>query len=386
VWALVRYRQRLEDSVTVMRNRSADVGTFLVETIQGVRLVVTSNAQKREGERFRDRNDRFVAALITMRKLTYLSGGVPGLLLSAGTAAVFLYGGWRVIAGTLTLGTFVAFTAYQMRLLSPVQAMLGLYAGLATARVSLRRVHELLDSPVEVEEAKGPESLSTVQGDIAFEDVSLAFDRGRPVLDRVSFRVRPGEVVALVGPSGSGKSTVGDLLVRLLDPDHGQITLDGRDLRGIRLEDLRRLVARVDQEPFILNASIEENIRFARPAAGGADIARAVQAAGLEELVRLLPEGLATEVGERGRALSAGERQRIAIARAFLVNPAVLVLDEATANLDPASEAQVVAGYEAIMRGRTTLLITHREDLARKADRVVALDGGRASAQVEAGA
>lgn len=377
LWALIRYRRRLEGSVAVMRERSADIGSFLIETLQGVKLVVTSNAERREVAQFRAKNDAFIDSLMSMRQLTYLAGGFPGLLLSAGASVVFLYGGWRVIEGSLTMGTFVAFIAYQIRLFSPIQALMGLYAGLATARVSLRRVHEILDTPVEVEEAARPVGLSEASGEVTFDGVSFSFDRGGPVLDEVSFTVRPSEVLAIVGPSGSGKSTVADLMVRLLDPQQGRIRLDGHDLRDLRLADLRRHVAVVDQEPFILNASIAENIRYAQPDASDAQVAAAASAAGLDEFVERLPQGFATPVGERGHALSAGERQRVAIARAFLADPVVLVLDEATAALDRASEAQVITGYEAIMRGRTTILISHRLDLARRANRVVVLRRGR---------
>lgn len=373
VWALARYRSRLEGAVAQARERSADIGSFLIETLQAQRLVVTSNAADREVGRFRTRNDSYVDAVLSMRRLTYLAGGLPGLLLGLGTAIVFLYGGSRVIGGTLTLGTFVAFTAYQMRLLAPVQAMMGLYAGLASARVSLRRVLELLDVPVEVREPESPRELATTQGEVTFDRVRFTFDRGAPVLDNLSFTLKPGERVALVGPSGSGKSTIGDLLVRLLDPAEGRILLDGHDLRELRLTDVRRHVVRVDQDPPIFNASIAENIRYTRPEATDAEVAKAASAAGLNNLTSRLPEGLATQVGERGRALSAGERQRIAIARALLSDPTVLVLDEATAALDPAVEAEVLEGYEAVMRGRTTVLITHRPDLAARADRVISL-------------
>jgi ATP-binding cassette, subfamily B, bacterial len=377
IWALVRFRGQLELAVAALRERSAEVGTFLIDTLQGMRLVVTQNAQELEATRFRERNDAFIGALMRMQRLTYFAGGVPGLLLSIGTTGVFLYGGWRVIEQTLTLGTFVAFIAYQMRLLSPIQGLMGLYTGLATARVSLRRVHQILDAPIEVREAPDAIDLPIVRGDIAFQNVSLSFDRGAPALDRVSFEVRSGETLALVGPSGSGKSTIADLVVRLLDPQEGRVMLDGHDLRGIRLRDVRAHVSRVDQEPFVFNTSLLENIRYAQPEASDARVAAAVDAAGLSAFVAGLPRGLATVVGERGHALSAGERQRLAIARAFLANPRILVLDEATASLDPVTEAHVIAGYEAIMKGRTTILISHRLELARTADRAVVLIGGR---------
>jgi ATP-binding cassette subfamily B protein len=375
--ALVRYRRRLEDSIAVVRDRSAGIGTFLIEALQGMRLVVTHNAQDREAARFRERNDGFVDALMRMRRLTYLSGGVPGLLLSVGSGAVLLVGGWRVIDGRITMGTLVAFIAYQMRLLGPVQSLMGLYASVATARVSLRRVHEILDTPPEVTEMDAATPLPAVRGDVVLDDVTFTFDRGAPVLDRVSLTIPAGERVAIVGASGGGKSTIADLLVRQLDPTAGRILLDGRDLRELRLTDVRRHMVVVEQDPFIFNTSVAENIRYARPDAGAADVDAAARAAGLAELIDRLPQGIDTPVGERGRALSAGERQRLAIARAFLADPAVLVLDEATGSVDPAMEAQVVSGYEAVMRGRTTIVISHRLEPARRADRVVVLDRGR---------
>ena len=377
VWALVRYRRRLEGRVASLRERSADLGSFLIETLQGMKLVVTSNAQTREAARFREKNDAFIRALMSMQWLTYLSGGLPGLILSGSTAIVFLYGGRQVIDGTMTMGTLVAFMAYQMRVLPPIQAMMGLYTNLATARVSLGRVHQLLDATVDVVEAPSPVALPRIRGDVVFEDVTVSFDRGGPALEHVSVAVRAGEVLAVVGSSGSGKSTMVDLLIRLLDPDSGRVLVDGQDLRTVRLADLRGQIALVDQEPFIFHASIADNFRYANPEASERDLVAAAQAAGIADFIDGLPSRYDTVVGERGMTLSAGERQRIAIARAFLANPAILVLDEPTASLDPVSERQVIEGYEAIMNGRTTILISHRFALTRKADRVVVLDGAR---------
>ena len=340
-----------------------------------MKLVVTSNAQVREADRFRQRNDAFVEALMSMQWVTYLSGGLPGLILSGSTAIIFLYGGSRVIDGTITMGTLVAFMAYQMRVLPPVQALMGLYASLATAKVSLGRVQELLDANVDVIDTPESAGLNRVDGRVTIEHVTVSFGRGAPLLDDVSIEVAPGEVLAVVGPSGSGKSTLTELLLRLIDPDQGRVLLDGRDLREVPLREIRRHIALVDQEPFLFHASLLENLRYASPEATDEDLAAAVRAAGLEAFIADLPEGYATQVGEGGRALSAGERQRIAIARAFLAAPAVLVLDEPTASLDPSMTKQVMTGYEALMRGRTTIVVSHRLELARQADRVVVLDG-----------
>jgi ATP-binding cassette subfamily B protein len=377
LWLLARYRRKLEAEITTLRQRSADIGSFLIETLQAVKLIVASNAQEREVARFRDRNASFIRSLMSMQRLTYLSGGLPGLILAGGTGLVFVYGGFRVIRGEITVGTFVAFTAYQMRFLPPLQALMGMYANLATVRVSLRRVSQILDEPVEVQEAADAIPLAIVTGDVAFENVTVSFNRGEPALERLSFRVRAGEVLAIIGRSGSGKSTIADLLLRLLDPDAGVVRVDGHDLRTVRLDDLRRHVALVDQEPCMFHTTIAENIRYARPDATDADVAAAAHQAALDDFIARLPDELATVVGERGMALSAGERQRIAVARAFLANPSILILDEPSAALDPESERQVAEGYEAVMRGRTTIVITHRLELAARADRVLELDDER---------
>jgi ATP-binding cassette subfamily B protein len=267
--------------------------------------------------------------------------------------------------------------AYQTRLMGPVRGLMGIYTNLATARASLLRVQNLLDTPPDVVEAGAPERLAACRGHVAFEDVHLDFGRGREGLHGIDLDIPAGQTVAIVGASGSGKSTIADLVGRQVDPDRGRVTLDGHDLRELSLEDVRRHVAIVEQDPFIFHTSVADNVRYARPDATDAQVLDALSAAGLDELVASMPDGPDTTVGERGRQLSAGERQRIAIARAFLAGPVVLVLDEATGSLDPSSEAVVLQGYERVLRDRTTIIITHRLDLARQAERIVVLENGR---------
>jgi ATP-binding cassette subfamily B protein len=379
-WMLVRYRRRIESQTSALRERSADLGSFLIETLQGVRTVVTSGAERREVARFGRLNDAFIATLMGVQRTHYVAGGLPSLVISAGTLAVFFYGGWRVVEGTLTLGSLAAFLAYQSRVVGPVQALLGLYGALATARVSWRRVSELLDTAPEVVERSDAVALESaaVRGEVAFEDVSLSHGRGDAnVLDRVTFTAEAGRTLAVVGASGSGKSTIADLVVRLIDPDSGAVRLDGRDIRTVTLASLRRHVQVVEQDPVLFHTSIDDNVRYARPDANEADVAAALAEAGVADFVARLPDRGKTVVGDRGLALSAGERQRLALARAFLANPTVLILDEPSAALDPASERQLIEGFRRAMRGRTTIVISHRLELVRAADAVVVLDGAR---------
>jgi ATP-binding cassette subfamily B protein len=377
VIALKRYRAKLSTEVRRLRERSAAIGSFLIETLMGMRLVVSSNAQEREVERFRKENQGFIDALLSMQLVSYLASALPGTVLTLSTALVFLYGGKLVIEGAISLGSLVAFMAYHMRLLAPVQNLMSLYTSVATARVSLSRVFEILDAPADVVDSPDSAPVSQIRGEVEFDRVSLKHDRDTVVLDSISFRVPAGSVCAIAGPSGVGKSTIADLMLRFYDPQEGVVKLDGRDVREIRLGDLRRMVALVEQSPILFNTSIADNIRYGCPTAGYGDIARAARAASIEDFILALPDGFDTQVGEGGQTLSAGERQRIAIARALLRDPAIIVLDEPTASLDPANEQNIALGLSRIMQGRTTILISHRASLVQLADMAVVIDGGR---------
>lgn len=369
LWALHVYRRRLESRTTAVRQASANIGSFLIESLSGNKLVAACNAQEREIARFDLRNSQWLDALLALQRVSYWMGGIPGLILSLGSILLFLYGGWLTMTGQITLGTMAAFLAYHTRLMSPVQALMAMYANLATASASLRRVKELFQEPVDVQDGK--ETIE-VEGSLRFENVSVYFDRG-PVFSRLSFGIAPGEVVAIVGPSGAGKSTIGDLFLRFLDPDRGTVRLDGRDLRTLQLNQVRAAIARVDQEPFFFHSTIGENLRFANPTATDGELRAALEAAGIIEFVDRLPEGMQTVVGERGLALSTGEKQRLALARALMSDPRVLILDEPTSALDPESERLLLNGLDRIRRNRTLLVITHRKEVALWAERVITI-------------
>jgi ATP-binding cassette subfamily B protein len=377
VLALRHYQRRLTGQVKTLRERSADIGSFLIESLQGLRLVVTSRAEAHEVARFRARNRGFIQALLAMQLTSYLAGALPGAMLTLSTALVFLYGGTLVINGTLSIGALVAFMAYHLRLLAPVQSLMSLYTNLVTARVSLRRVFELLDTPPDVVESLHAQTLALARGEISFDHVSFHHDREALVLNDVSFTIAAGSITAITGGSGAGKSTIADLMVRLFDPQTGVVKLDDHDLRDLRLDDVRRHILLVDQSPIIFNATIAENIAYGLPDASHALIAEAARAAALDEFIASLPQGYDTQVGERGLALSAGERQRLAIARALLREPAVLILDEPSAALDTATEQSLAATLSKTLRGRTAIIITHRPALAALADQVLTLENGK---------
>jgi ATP-binding cassette subfamily B protein len=380
LYTFTHYQRKITAFTQVLRERAADVGSLFVDTLIGMRSVIAANAGDYESRRFGKRNAAFVDTLLRLQMVSFLSGGLPGTILTVSTSLVFLYGGKMIIDGKMTIGTLVAFMAYHTRLLSPVQNLMGLSANLASARVSLHRIFEILDTPAEVVERPGALPLMPVKRGIVLEDVMLRHDR-EGVLKGVSFEIEAGTFCAILGPSGAGKSTIADLLVRFLDPDSGRIEIDGQNLRELRLEDVRRELVLVDQTPHLFNASIAENISYSRSEATRAEIEAAGTEAGLDELIGRLPHGYDTATGERGLALSAGERQRIALARALLRNPSVLILDEPTSALDPETERIVAQNLRQSLRGRTVIVITHRPALADIADTVLQLRDGKIVAE-----
>ena len=343
----------------------------------GMRVVTALRAGEHEVGRFKAKNDAFVGAMLRMQLASYMTGALPGTLMTGATSAVILYGGWRIIEGDMSIGTLVAFMTYHMRLLSPIQTLMGLTSGLASARVSLGRIFELFDTRPDVEERADAVAIGRVRGDIRFEQVAMRYDRD-PVLRDMDLTISAGSICAILGPSGVGKSTMADLIVRHADPTGGRILLDGHDLRDLRLDDLRREVMLVDQSPWLFNDSIAANIGFALPDVRIEDIEAAAHAAGLDAFLARLPEGLDTRTGERGLALSAGERQRIVIARALLRRPSVLILDEPTSALDGETEALVAQRLRGALPDATIILITHKPALARIADRIVMITDGQA--------
>jgi ATP-binding cassette, subfamily B, bacterial len=378
IYTFLRFQKKLTALTAILRARSADLGSLFVDTILGMRVVISLRASEHEAGRFRERNNAFVRTMLDVQIASFLTGALPGTILTAATSVVFMYGGWLIFHHAMSIGTLVAFMAYYARLMSPVQNLMSLTTGLASARVSLGRIFELFDTAPDVIDHPGSMPLPPLRNSIRVENVSLRYDRA-PVLDNISVDIPAGSFYAILGPSGVGKSTFADLLVRYLDPDQGRILMDGRDIRYAPLDNLREQIILVDQSPYLFNVSVAENIAYAFPQATQHAIEEAASAAGLDELIARLPEGFATKTGERGLALSAGERQRIALARAFLRRPSVLILDEPTSALDGDTEKLIASNLRTALPGCTLIVITHRPALAEVADAVITIQAGKAT-------
>jgi ABC-type multidrug transport system fused ATPase/permease subunit len=291
------------------------------------------------------------------------------------TVAVIAYGGVLMVQGRVTLGVIVAFLAYITRFFAPIRTLTQFYNQLQAATAGAEKVFELLDEPVTITERSNAKTLAAVRGEVEFRDVSFSYGR-EPVLHDVSLHAAPGEMIAMVGHTGAGKTTVASLLTRFYDPAGGAVLLDGQDLRDLSFATLRDNIALVLQDNFLFAGTILENIRFGKPEASDAEVAAAARAANAEDFILRLPLGYQTPVMERAANLSLGQRQLIAIARAVLANPRVLILDEATSNIDSRTEQLVQEALHKLLAGRTSLVIAHRLSTIRAADQVLVLDAG----------
>jgi ABC-type multidrug transport system fused ATPase/permease subunit len=347
----------------------------MAESYAGVRVTQAFAREVPSQERFDEVNNDNRVANVKANTLSSVLLPVVELCNAAATVAVIAYGGYLIVNGQSTLGVLVAFLAYITRFFQPIRTLTQFYNQLQAATAAAEKVFELMDEPVTIREVAQPKQLTHVAGAVEFHDVSFTYGR-EPVLQHVSFRAEPGEMIAMVGHTGAGKTTVASLLARFYDPVEGSITLDGYDLRELSFESLRRSVGLVLQDNFLFSGTIADNIRYARSSATDDEVVQAAQIANAHDFISRMPLGYQTPVLERAANLSLGQRQLIAIARTVLANPQILILDEATSNIDSQTELLVQQALHQLLAGRTSLVIAHRLSTIRAADQVLVLDGG----------
>lgn len=360
-----------------IQDQTAAATTNAEEVISGIRIVKSFGQTARETERF-GTNVR-TSMRLALRRAGILAIFVPTITLVtfAAAAAVLWYGGRQVIEGSVSPGELFAFVLFAGILIGPFGSAARVFGHIKEAQGAMQRVFELLDTEPDVRDAPGAVELSTVEGHVTLDRVSFAYAPRHPTLTDISLEVTPGQVVAIVGPTGCGKTTLLNLLHRFYDPTSGVVKIDGHDLRTVRLESLYRQIALVPQETILFGGTILDNIRYGRDQASEADIHAASRAANAHEFIMALPDSYQTIVGEKGVNLSGGERQRLAIARAVLKNPRILMLDEATSALDSESERLVQEALDRLMKGRTTFVVAHRLTTIQGADRIVVLNKGQ---------
>jgi ATP-binding cassette, subfamily B, bacterial len=349
----------------------------LTGLLRGIRVLKVFGQERRELERFNDASGRLRDYRHSVDGAMATFNGGVGILFQLGGWFVWFFGGREVLEGRLTLGDLMAFFGYMWMFYGPLAALPQMAGWLTQFATQTHRIFEVLDTPITVCDPEEPKSLDAFVGDIRFEGVCFAYERHRPVLRNIDLRLHPGEMVGIVGPSGSGKSTIVNLLCRFYDPSSGRITFDGIDARQLRKGELRDKVAVVLQETILFRGSIGDNVAYGRPGAPPSTILEASKAAQCHEFVLQNPHAYDTWLGENGSRLSGGERQRLGIARALVADPKVLVLDEATSNVDPEGEAAIQVALRNLVKGRTTLAIAHRLSTLRRADRIIALEKGR---------
>jgi subfamily B ATP-binding cassette protein MsbA len=368
--------RKIKDYTRRSQGTMGNLTSVLQETFAGVKVIKAFGTEEQEDRRFRTENLNFYKLLRKALKYDSASAPVIELLASFGIAAITWYGVHRVLSGEITQGELTSFVASVVMMYGPVKKLTKTSNTIQRSIGAAERVFEVMDEVPDIADAAGAKPLSRVRGDVVFQEVGFAYE-AEPVLKNFSLHARPGEVIALVGPSGAGKSTIAGLLTRFYDPQQGAILIDGQDIRQVTLASLKRNLALVDQETFLFNTTIAENIRYGVREAGDDAVLEAARQAFADEFIRQLPEGYQTAIGDRGLRLSGGQRQRLCIARAILRDAPILILDEATSALDTESEAMVQKALANLMRNRTTFVIAHRLSTIMHADKIVVLEDGR---------
>jgi ABC-type multidrug transport system fused ATPase/permease subunit len=376
-----RYSHVAHPVLRDVQQRLADVATVAEENIVGVHVVKSFAQEQNESAKFEERSERVFDQSVRANRQRAIYVPLLSFLPLVAQAAVLLVGGRMVARGDLSYGEFFFFNVLTLMLVMPLR-MLGMWIGQAQrATASGERIFEVMDEPEEIRDRPDAIELPDGHGHVRFEDVCFAYAPGRPVLDGIDLAIAPGDTIALIGHTGSGKTTLASLVPRFYDVTAGRLTVDGADVRDVKLTSLRRAIGVVAQDPFLFSASVRENIAFGARDATDEEVEHAARLAQAHDFITALPEGYDTVIGERGITLSGGQRQRLAIARALVLDPRILLLDDATASVDATTEARIRSGLREVMRGRTTIIIAHRLSTIALADELVVLDEGRVAAR-----
>src|SRR4030095_9457665 len=358
--------QRLEgESVSIVQ-----------EALAGLRVVKAFTREKHEHARFVRQGRSAAEARIRLTNQQVIYSATVGLITTAGTSVVLGLGAYQILRGSLTVVELLVMLSYLASVYGPLESISTAATFMHGYLAKLRRIFEILDVPPEIEDRPRAKALPSVKGRVVFERVSFAYPERECVLRDITFKVEPGELLGIVGPTGAGKTTLVSLIPRFYDPVAGRVLVDGRDVRDVRVKSLRRQISSVLQESILFWGTIQENIQYGRLEATQEEVIEAAKLANAHEFISQLPEGYATHVGERGLTLSGGEKQRLSIARAFLRNAPILILDEPSSALDALTESQLLEAIERLMKGRTTFIIAHRLSTLRSADRILVLDHG----------
>jgi ABC-type multidrug transport system fused ATPase/permease subunit len=375
--ALRHYNTKIRPVYRSVRARLGDINAKLQDNLSGIRVIQAFAREEMERQRFKTESERYYRARV--KGIRYWSVFFPAIrfLGAMGSVIVLGVGAVMVVKGEMSLGTLVAFLSYTTSFYEPINRLTEVDNIFQEAIAAGERFFEILDETTEVGDAPEAIDLPMIQGKMVFDEVTFRYGTGDKVLHDIAFEMAPGEMVALVGPSGAGKTSIANLICRFYDPNQGQIMIDGHDLRRIKLSSLRQQVAVVLQDSFLFNNSVVENLLYGKPDATRNELIQAAKAANAHEFIMQLPEGYDTEIGERGVKLSGGQKQRLALARAILADPRILILDEATSSVDAETEFLIQQALERVLEGRTSLVIAHRLSTVRNADKIIVLDQGR---------
>jgi len=376
-----RYSRVSHPVLRDVQQKMADVATVAEENIVGVHVVKSFAQEENEAAKFDKRTEGVFRRSIDANRQRAVYVPLLSFFPLLAQATVLLYGGRMVASGELALNSFFAFNVLVLMLVLPLR-MLGMWIGQAQrATASGERIFEVIDEDEDVRDAPGARELPPGEGRVVFENAGFAYAPGRAVLEDIDLEIAPGRTIALIGHTGSGKTTLASLVPRFYDVTEGRVTIDGADVRDVKLASLRRAIGIVAQDPFLFSASVRENIAFGAPEATGEDVVHAARLAQAHDFIEELPDGYDTVIGERGITLSGGQRQRVAIARALILDPRILILDDATASVDATTEARIRLGLREAMKGRTTFIVAHRLSTIALADELVVLDRGRIAAR-----